>query len=436
VSQTTRPKWNGPMPGILGEIVREAEPHTEVDPIGMLTSLLCGAGVCVGSGPHIKVGSTKHPLLIWPLLLGRTNNGRKGDAVNTAKDFLLSSYPDANGFTTSGLSSGEGLVERLSTGDVDSEGKPHIRTSDDYRLWITEPEFSSVMARSKRDGNTLSPILREAWDGHGLSVLNRKALTAEESHMGVIGCVTPDEFRLRKTESDQTGGLYNRFLSIFVERTRILPLPHKIDEHTRGRLITKLADAINKARRVGKLTLDQEAEKMWVDTLYLEFTFEDEDAAWIDLVQRAAPYALRIAGLYAALEGRSVITRTDLGASAAVVRYIIESAHYLVDWQLRNPRLDKIMRAIDKSSDGLSRTAISHLFSGNLDKSTLDTLLGELLRSDEYEREETKTGGRPVECYRHVPETKKEESRPKRVIGPSGRRKKKKVVHPGTKSIP
>ncbi len=204
MSQTTRPKWNGPMPGILGEIVREAEPHTEADPIGMLTSLLCGAGVCVGSGPHIKVGSTKHPLLIWPLLLGRTNNGRKGDAVNTAEDFLLSSYPDAKGFTTSGLSSGEGLVERLSTGDVDSEGKPHIRTSDDYRLWITEPEFSSVMARSKRDGNTLSPILREAWDGHGLSVLNRKALTAEESHMGVIGCVTPDEFRLRKTESDQT----------------------------------------------------------------------------------------------------------------------------------------------------------------------------------------------------------------------------------------
>ena len=40
----------------------------------------------IGPGPHVQVGNTSHPLLIWPLLLGRTGSGRKGEATTTSRD--------------------------------------------------------------------------------------------------------------------------------------------------------------------------------------------------------------------------------------------------------------------------------------------------------------------------------------------------------------
>ena len=74
--------------GILGRITTAAAPTTEADPVGIYTSLLAGVGVLIGPGPFVRVGNTRHPLLIWPLLLGRTGSGRKGEATGTAEVFL------------------------------------------------------------------------------------------------------------------------------------------------------------------------------------------------------------------------------------------------------------------------------------------------------------------------------------------------------------
>ena len=62
------------------------------------------------------------------------------------------------------------------------------------------------MARAKREGSALSTVLRQAWDGGRLSVLNRAALVASNSRVAVVGHITPREFRLRAAESDMSGG--------------------------------------------------------------------------------------------------------------------------------------------------------------------------------------------------------------------------------------
>src|SRR5271165_3879852 len=190
--------------GILGEITDAAAPSTEADPPGIYASLLAGTGVIIGPGPHVKVGNTLHPLLIWPLLMGRTGSGRKGDATNTAEIFLRQAAPNSlNGLTVTGLSSGEGLIERIRDEGSGDERK---------RLLVIEPEFSSVMARSKREGSTLAAVQRQAWEGRPLSVLNRQQLRASASHVAIIGHITPREFRLRLAEADMSGGTYNRYL--------------------------------------------------------------------------------------------------------------------------------------------------------------------------------------------------------------------------------
>ena len=49
----------------------------------------------------------------------------------------------------------------------------------DKRLCVTETEFSTVMARAKREGSTPGTVLRQAWDARTLAVLTRVAYKAQ-----------------------------------------------------------------------------------------------------------------------------------------------------------------------------------------------------------------------------------------------------------------
>lgn len=395
--------------GILGDIVAAAAPTTEADPVGIYASLLAGAGVIMNSTPYVRVGNTKHPLLIWPLLLGRTGSGRKGEATSTAELFLRNADPAFDTFTVSGLSSGEGLIERIRDKDEEQDTpagkfKQPGGGTDDKRLLVIETEFASVLARSKREGSTLAAVQRQAWDGRALSVLNRKQLKASASHVAIIGHVTPQEFRLRLAEADMTGGTYNRYLPLFVERSRRLPIPEGVADHVVQSLSASLRRAIRNAAQSGQLQLGEEATQLWAGELYDELTAgDDEDLAEAEFTRRAAPYCLRIAGLFTVLDGRRLIGKDDLVAAAAVIRYSIASAKFILDRQARDPRLDRIRRAIDGAGPaGLSRSDISGLFSRNLPKAKLDELLAELVSHDEYEESLQHGRGRPAQTYRRV----------------------------------
>jgi hypothetical protein len=381
--------------GVLGDITAAAAPTTEADPIGIYASLLAGVGVLIGAGPHVRVGNTRHPLLIWPLLMGRTGSGRKGEATTTAEIFLRRAALDSyDRLSVSGLSSGEGLIERIRDNDDDE-------TSKDKRLLVTETEFTSVMARSKREGSTLAAVQRQAWDGRALTVLNRQKLTASGSHVAIIGHITPQEFRLRLAEADMTGGTYNRYLPVYVERSQRLPIPEGVSENTVAALSAKLSEGIEAAREVGQLSLQKDATDLWATEIYDELTEgDDEDQAEAEFTRRSAPYCLRAAGLLAALEGRPLIGAADLIAAAALIRYSIASAKFVLDRQARNPRLDRIRRAIDAAGGGLSRSAVSGLFSRNLTKEVLEELLVQLTADGTYEETQTQTRGRPALTYR------------------------------------
>lgn len=121
--------------------------------------------------------------MIWPLLFGPTGTGRKGEATNTA-ELVLSMDPDYPKIVVSGLSSGEGLVQAIRDPVEVKKGKVTETVGrKGKRLVVIEPEFASILARARREGNTLAPVLRQAWDGRPLSVLNRAALKARSSHV-------------------------------------------------------------------------------------------------------------------------------------------------------------------------------------------------------------------------------------------------------------
>jgi hypothetical protein len=393
--------------GVLGDLVQAADPTTEADPAGVLASLLAGTGVAVGPGPHVQIGNTRHPLLIWPLLFGRTGSGRKGEATDTAGLFLRAAVCDWFDISVTGLSSGEGLIERIR----DPQSEHDEGGTMDKRLCVTETEFSTVMARARREGSTLGTVLRQAWDARTLAVLTRIAYKATRPHVAIIGHIPPKEFRMRLAESDMVGGSYNRFLPIYVERSKKLPIPQGIPEPELDAAAAQLRQAITTARDLDRLHLGEHATRLWSADLYDEFTAaDDEDHAWTEFTRRAAPYCLRIAALYAALDGTAVISTAHLTAAAALVRYSIASAVYVLDKQLRDPRLDRIRRAIDGAGTaGIARTDISALFSRNVTRAQLNELLATLTATGQYETITVPTGGRPSIRYRRTQETKKEE---------------------------
>lgn len=386
--------------GILGEIVHTADPTTEADPVGVLASLVSGCGVVIGPGTYVPIGNTMHPLLIWPLLFGRTGSGRKGEAGETASVFMRRAAVTFHDISVTGLSSGEGLIERIR--DPDPSNEKDFGGTPDKRLAVTEPEFASVMARAKREGSTLGYVLREAWTGKPLTVLNRRALHASTSHVGIVGHITPKEFRLRMAEADMAGGTFNRFLPVYVERSKKLPIPEGVSPQAIDDLGDRLGKLLTAAKNVGPIGMDDGAARLWSAELYDELTeADDEDSAWTEFARRAAPYTRRIAALYAVLDGRTMANRGDLLAATALVRYSIDTARYVLDGRRRDPRQDRLVRALDAAGDkGLTNAQISALFSRKLAAKIRAELLDDLVKTGDYEFVKIPTAGRPAEVYR------------------------------------
>lgn len=383
--------------GITGEIVRALDPLTEAHPIGVLGSLLAGTSSLLNRGPHIRIGSTRHPLLIWPLLFGSTSRGRKGDATNTAREILEVADVEILTITATGLSSGEGLIQRVRDPDDKDPGVT------DKRLFVIESEFSSVMARSKREGNTLAGILRDAWDGRPLSVITRKPIKASGSHIAVLGHVTAREFRTQLAESELAGGTYNRFLPLWVERTAILPFADPPDPKLVDDLGGRLGHAINEGRKklsTAPIGFTTEARTIWPG-LYEEFLGYEDDGALAQFTQRAAPYCRRLAALYAVLDGQDAADVAHFEAAAALVRYSMASARHVLQGVTGDPRLDLLRTSVQNAGDqGMTRTEISALFSRNLTSTQLDDLLTRLLEDAGIEEIERATAGRSATVYR------------------------------------
>jgi hypothetical protein len=175
-----------------------------------------------------------------------------------------------------GLSSGEGLIwqvrdpisrrEKVKQPDgsyeyEDVETDPGI---SDKRLAVLEPEFASVLRVIQRDGNTLSAIVRLAWDTGNLRTLTKNSpASATGAHIGVIGHITRDELLRYLDRSELASGFANRFLWIAARRARILP----DGEATPQDVLRSFAPQVEKvaawARGERWLRRDAEATAIW-----------------------------------------------------------------------------------------------------------------------------------------------------------------------------
>ena len=398
--------------GLAGEIVRAIEPHSEADPVALLINTLLGFGSLVGAEAFFVVGATRHYPREFAALVGRTSKARKGDSWPPVRSIFADADPGWTARLAGGLSTGEGLIHAVRDAVEKEEpikekgriiGYQMARVDDgveDKRLLIMESELAKVLKVMERQGNSLSPILRQAWDTGSLRVMTRtNPMVATDAHISLIGHITMEELSGLLPDVEAANGFMNRFLIACVQRSRLLadPVPFQ------GTLVSQLAGAVDDVlkaiRQAGQMKRDAAASELW-EAMYADLSEEGDGMAGA-ILARAEAHVLRLSMLYALLDGTNTISVPHLTAAAEVWGYCERSVGYIFGDATGDPLADTIFRAL-KTQGEMTRSDISALLGRHESAARIARALQLLVERGKATVSQRETGGRPLEIWRPV----------------------------------
>ena len=345
--------------GVLRKIVEAATATSEATVPGVAAAVLTHFAARFGKALGIDVADERRTLPLYVLLVGPTGRGRKG----TSSQFASQLFDDvdkmlATGWgdltlaprmlvpslrVVSGVSSGQGLIELvrdenfvITRGGVERT----VEGVDDKRLLLELSEFGLVFSVSSQESNTLSMVLRDAFDGRTLDNPTRSnPLRSTGAHLSVLGHITMSEFRRRTVDSkrstDTHNGLLNRYIVMFSVRDRIVTRPQPVPEQTRRELAGLLATHVHavfdqhysdhRGHRKVVLRMTDAAWRLW-EAEYPRITSASYDSEYVySMMARRELHTLAIAALLAAMNGESAVDEPALRAGLAWGAYVADT---------------------------------------------------------------------------------------------------------------
>lgn len=389
------------MYGLLGEAVMEIAPYTEADPAAILLTLLTLTGISIGSGPRIHAGLEPQPARLQLWIVGESALGRKGSSWGAARTvFLTADEGLMSNRVLSGFGSGEALVDAAAD-----------EQANDSRLVVLAREGGHLLSIIKRQGDTTSTVLRDAYDTDTLAVRSRaKTSVAKLAHIGLIAHITPADLVGGLTETQIRNGFANRGLFCASRRQQLIPRG-KPAPVTVDRIASVLGDAIRAVRHISMITFEENAGYAW-DIAYGCFGQDAPTPLLRDLEARGDMHCLRLAMIFALVDGSKVIERSHLNAALAVWRYCRDSARYVFgpEGAMEEAReLSEVARAKKKFEDDLAKlnealqtagqlsgTEQRQVFANNRTSAYVGMLRKELIsRGEAAERDGSNNVGRP-----------------------------------------
>jgi hypothetical protein len=410
--------------GLAGDIVRIIEPSSEADPVALLLQILVAFGNCAGRAAHFTVEGDRHYTNINAVLVGQTSKGRKGTSWSQTK--RLFDQADENWSANRiqhGLSTGEGLISAVHDAGIEHNAV------DDKRLLIVESEFAKVLKQTTRQGNTLSPVVRQAWDSGDLRILTRSnPAKATDAHISIIGHITAQELRSNLTETEVANGFANRFLWSEVRRSKCLPDGGELDLNSFNSCISSLGKALNHARNMVEMKRSDVARELW-HRIYPDLSTGAYGLSGA-VISRAEAQTMRLALLYALLDQSETIRVEHMRAALALWRYCAASARNIFGDKTGDNNADAIVKALKQAGlVGITRTDISNLFKRNLSSGKIDSALQVLKEQARIKTLSEHTSGRTAiryfltECYDYELDEINEESLTSEIITPDMRRR-------------
>ncbi|MGC1903062.1 MAG: DUF3987 domain-containing protein, partial [Candidatus Acidiferrum sp.] len=307
--------WPAPMSedafyGLAGRVVERLSPHVESDRVALLANFLCMAGVLFGREAWAEVGATRHYPFEFITLVGDSSRSRKGTSTNLVLS-VVERVEEAfeKDRVISGLSTGEGLIQGVQDKDESLRNRGFL---------VKLGEFSALLEVMKRESNTMSSALRQAWDGERLRVMTRKdPLDVDNVSLSVIAHITQTELLNKLTTTDRVNGFANRFLIVCTKRDKKLPSGGgKADI---ADLVREIRIVVEAAKGKEAIARSQAAESLWAQE-YDRLT-EGGDSLKDALCARAEAHVLRLSLIYALLDSSSEIRPEHIRAAVAFWDY-------------------------------------------------------------------------------------------------------------------
>ncbi|QJW97257.1 hypothetical protein [Frigoriglobus tundricola] len=411
------PDWPAPLAveayhGLAGRFVRAIEPHTEADAAALLVQFLLGIGNAIGRTVYALADGSRHHANEYAVLVGQSAKARKGTSWSRVRDVLTQAAQQwAENRVLGGLSSGEGLIwavrdpvegrerikergqpVRYETVVVD-EGEP------DKRVLIQEPEFANVLKQTERTGNTLSAVIRQAWDGGNLRTLTKNSpAKATGAHVSMIGHITREELQRYLTATESANGFGNRYMWFLVKRSKFLPFSGTPDPVQMNAITGELATVLEFVRGAGEMPIDPLARALWCE-VYPVLSRDRYGLAGA-LTGRAEAHVLRLALIYAVLDRSPAIQVVHLTAALAVWEYSEQSVTHIFGDATGNPLADELLRLLRAGgSNGLTRNELHDMAGKHHPAARFGSALGLLLTAGLAHSAQRTTTGRPAEVW-------------------------------------
>jgi hypothetical protein len=400
----------GKLYGVLGEAVRLIEPHTEADPAGIYLQLLAAFGNACGRHAYVRIGGSRHYPNLFVACVGPTSTGRKGTSWDWAEEVMRQANKEwVDSHVKAGLTSGEGLIYHVrdAVKSTDDEGSETVvdKGSDVKTILCLETEFGSVLTRMARQGNSLSALLRQAWDGRTLSTLSKgEPNRATEALVSVTAHCTEKELASLLSRTDMVNGLANRFLWASVLRTKMLPFEgENVHLEDVARRIRIAAEHATKVEEVG---FAQSARELWAEC-YADLT-QDRPGILGAITARGPAQIKRLALIFAladmehADEARHlIIDRRHLVAALDVWDYCCRAAAHIFSSEDdgEGTIADEVFKVIEGRGAEITQTEIHQAFGRHLSAKELGLALGYLRDQGRIVETKRKTTGRSATCW-------------------------------------
>lgn len=355
--------------GLVGRIVRTIEPHTEADLSALLIQLLAAFGALVGICAYFTAEADRHYTKIFAVLVGVSSNGRKGSSWGHIRRLMIRVEESFKHCLIDGLSSGEGLIHHVRDAQekqvpIREKGKITGYQTEivdegakEKRAFVIEPEFARVLDSISRKDNTLSSVIRQAWDSDTLRIMTKNPVKATNAQISIIGHITKTELAIKLNENEQANGFANRILWLFVRRSKYLPEGGALKESDLNFAVQALQRAVSFARATREIRRDDEARELWREVYQ---RLADGHAGLFGAVtSRAVAQVMRLACIYALLDCSSVIRKDHLEAALALWQFCEDSARYIFGTATGDKLADKIYTALlAAKGKGLSRAEL------------------------------------------------------------------------------
>lgn len=385
--------------GLVGDVARAGSDNTEANPYAVAMAFMTYLSAAIGRGPFLHIGDDWHRTRLFTLHVGRSGIGRKGTATKLVKRIAnaVEAIDEhlAPQIHTGGLSSREGLALLIHDGFKD--GKNEVPPINDKRLWVIESEFANILHQSKRDGNTLSPALRDCWDGESIKPATKtNRVWASHPHVSMTGNVTPSELLELMKARELSNGFANRFVIFWAERSKSLPFPKPTPKNVVEALAQRVVEVLQFAgadrhvdRDVIEVRLaagDEGAARLYAKLYRGELDDRSGGERIAGLTDRRTAMLQRMAMLFALTDLSTEISERHLRAALAWVRYwtdsvkfIFQSAQEEVETAAVASVSNKIVQWLREHGQATRTELTRDCFRGHESRERLDKAIDELL---------------------------------------------------------